>query len=344
MICLGVDQSKKFSQYTIGDEKGNIFKKTRIANESEEIQKLMESLPEGPRKAALEASRHWGWLHDELEKYADEVLLGNPLEMKAIAHAKVKTDSIDSMTIYHLLRTDLLPTCYVPPKEVREIKDQLRFRGFLIMVRGMIKNQIHVLVDRNHVLQPGQRETEGLFSQKGLKALEKVELSEREKKILDELLVLLKQLEAQIEIGNQWVEELYEGSPEAKLIDTIPGFAHFLSVFACYEIGEIHRFREAKKLCAYAGLVPSVYASGEKTFYGKITKRGNAHLRWALIEAVSPSVVSDPRLRTQYERLREKKGTKVARVAIARKLLEWVYRVWKTGRTFQELTSQAALN
>ena len=65
MICLGVDQSKKFSQYTIGDEKGNIFKRTRIANEEKEIQKLMESLPERPKMAALEASRHWGWLHDQ---------------------------------------------------------------------------------------------------------------------------------------------------------------------------------------------------------------------------------------------------------------------------------------
>jgi transposase len=344
MICIGIDQSKKFSQYTIGDEKGNIIKRTRIVNEAEEIQTLMESLPEGPKIAALEASRTWGWLHDELEKHTERVLLGNPLEMKAIAHAKVKTDSIDSETIYHLLRSDLLPACYVPPKEIREVKDQLRFRGFLIMLRGMMKNQIHVLVDRNHALQPGQRETKDLFSQAGLKALKEVELPDRERKILDELLKLLEQLEAQIAIGNDWVEALYQASPEAQLIDTVPGFHHFLSVLVRYEIGDIHRFREAKKLCASAGLVPSVYASGEKVFYGKITKRGNTHLRWALVEAVNPAVISDRLLRNEYEGFRERKGTKVARVAMARKLLGWVYRVWKTGKSFQTLTSQAALS
>lgn len=343
MIYIGIDQSKRFSQYTIGDERGRIFKRTRIANEAKEIRNLMESLPEGPKIAALEASRAWGWLHDEMEKYTEETLLGNPLEMKAIAHAKVKTDTIDSATIYHLLRSNLLPTCYVPTPEIREIKDQLRFRGFLISLRGRVKAQIHVLVDRNHVLQPGHRETKDLFSQPGLEALGTVELPDRERKILDELLRLLAQLNAQIEVGNDWVESLYRESPEAQKIDSIPGFAHFLSVLVRYEIGEIHRFREAKKLCSYAGLVPSVYASGERVFYGKITKRGNTHLRWALIEAVYPAIISDPMLKAEYERIRERKGTKIARVAVARKLLEWVYRVWKTGKSFQELTSQAAL-
>ena len=138
--------------------------------------------------------------------------------MKAIAHAKVKTDSIDSATIYHLLRTDLLPTGYVPPKEIREIKDQLRFRGFVIMLRGMIKNQIHVLVDRNHVLQPGERETQDLFSQAGLTALKEVLLPDRERKILDELLRLYQHLEGQIELGNQWRKCFTAESPSGETL------------------------------------------------------------------------------------------------------------------------------
>lgn len=343
MIYIGVDHSKNFSQYTIGDEMGNIFKKVRIANEEDEIRQLMESLPEEPKTAALEASRTWGWLHDELEKYTDETFLGNPLEMKAIAHAKVKTDSIDSATIYHLLRTNLLPTCYVPPKEIREIKNQLRFRGFLVRLMGMVKNQIHVLIDRNHVLQPGERETKRLFTQKGLQALKEISLPHRERQILDELLQLYRQLNAQIDIGNQWVESLYEESPEAKLIDTIPGFAHFFSILIRYEIGDIQRFWSAKKLASYAGLVPSVYSSGGKTFYGRLSKKGNAHLRWAAVEAVNGAVTSSAYLRAEYERIKERKGVKTARAAVARKLLEWVYRVWKTGKSFQTLISQTTL-
>ncbi len=343
MICLGVDQSKHFSQYTIGDEKGKIFKRVKIGNTSEDIKQLMDSLPQGPKTAALEASRHWGWLHDELEKYVDQVSLCNPLKMKAIAYAKIKTDSIDSETIYHLLRTDLLPICFVPPKEIREIKDQLRFRGFLVMLRVRVKNQIHTLVDRNHVLQPGQRPTAELFCKKGLQCLREVQLPERQRAILNEYLALFEQLNKQIQTGNDWVKELYSQSPEAQQIDTIPGFAIFFSVLVRYEIGDIHRFRAADKLCAYAGLVPSTYASGNRCFQGRITKEGNAYLRWAAVEAAQQAVKSNPVFRELYERIRQRKSSKIARVAVARKLLEWVYRVWKTGKTFQELISQATL-
>lgn len=343
MIFIGVDQSKRFSHYTIGDKDGNIFKRAKVSNEAKDIRKLMESLPEEPKKAALEASRAWGWLHDELEKYADEVLLGNPLQMKAIAHAKVKTDSIDSETIYDLLRADLLPTCFVPPPQIREVKDQLRFRGFLVRIRTMVKNHIHTLIDRNHVLGPEVRSVKDLFSKTGLLALKDVGLPLPERQILDEYLLLLEHLEARLDVSKGWIDSLYEASSEAKLLDTIPGFGRFLAVLVQYEIGDIHRFESAKKLCSYAGLVPSVYASGGKTFYGKITKQGNSHLRWALIEAVMPATVSNAYLRSQYESIKQRKGGKVARVAIARKLLEWVYRVWKQRQCFETVLSQAIL-
>ena len=343
MIYIGIDHHKRFSQYTAMDEGGKVIKRAKISNEEEEVKSFMECLPPGPKKAALEASRAWGWMFDEMEKYTEETLLGNPLEIKAIAHAKIKTDAIDSQTIAHLLRADLLPTCFVPSKEIREIKNQLRFRGFLIKLRGMVKNQIHVLIDRNHVLKPEERDFSVLFGNKGLDALEKVTLPEKERQVLDELLKLLEVLEQQIGISDDWVEKLYEENSTAPLLDTIPGFAHFLSVFVYYEIGDIHRFYSAKKLCSYAGLVPSTYASGGKSFQGHITKRGNTHLRWALVEAVTPAVRSNAVLKAEYERLRQRKGSKVARVAIARKLLEWVYRVWKTQKSFQALLSQTTL-
>jgi len=343
MYYIGIDHHKKYSQYTVMDTVGKVLKRAQVSNRAEEIKDFMESLPEGPKVAAMEASRTWGWLFDEMEKYTEEMFLGNPLEMKAIAHAKVKTDSIDSATIAHLLRSNLLPCCFVPSQEVREVKDQLRFRGFLVKVLGMVKNQIHVLIDRNHVLQSEDREWVGLFSKKGFEALKGVDLPGKERQILDELLKLFESLKSQIEISNGWVEALYESSAQAQLIDTIPGFGHFLSVLVVYEIGDIERFETPKKLCGYAGLVPSTYASGGKSFQGHITKRGNGHLRWALIEAVLPAITSNVVFRTEYEKIRERRGTKIGRVAMGRKLLEWIYRVLKRGQSFQEIISQSTL-
>ena len=77
--------------------------------------------------------------------------LAHPLKVRAIAEARIKTDRIDSRILAHLLRCDLLPTAYVRPKEQRTAQQVLRQRMFLVRVRTMVKNRIHVLIDR----QPG---------------------------------------------------------------------------------------------------------------------------------------------------------------------------------------------
>ena len=87
-----------------------------------------------------------------------------------------------------------------------------------------------------------------------------------------------------------------------------------------YEIDDISRFRDEKKLCAYAGIVPSTHASGGKVFHGRITKTGNKWLRWAAIEAAQTAVRSDSEFRAYYQRVRARKGTNAAKVATARRL------------------------
>ncbi|XEN34641.1 hypothetical protein M728_005302 (plasmid) [Ensifer sp. WSM1721] len=96
-----------------------------------------------------------------------------------------------------------------------------------------------------------------------------------------------------------------------------PPVGEFFARLIDAEIGDIARFRTSKKLAAYAGLVPSTYSSGGKTFHGKIIKQGNKWLRWAFVKAVAPAIASDAQLRAQYEHLKIR-GTNKARVAIAR--------------------------
>ena len=100
------------------------------------------------------------------------------------------------------------------------------------------------------------------------------------------------------------------------------------------EIDDIARFRTPKKLAAYAGLVPSTYSSGGKTFHGKIIKQGNKWLRWAFVEAVTPAIASDPELRAQYDHLKFR-GVNKARVAIARKLLTIAFQILRDQRAYE---------
>lgn len=107
------------------------------------------------------------------------------------------------------------------------------------------------------------------------------------------------------------------------------------------EIDDISRFRDEQKLCAYAGLVPSTYASGGKVFHGRVTKTGNKWLRWAFVEAVSPAIRSDADLFAYYERLRIRKDANAARVATARRLLTIVYRVLSQDRLYERRNRRA---
>jgi len=102
-----------------------------------------------------------------------------------------------------------------------------------------------------------------------------------------------------------------------------------------YEIDDISRFRDEKKLCAYAGLVPSTHASGGKVFHGRITKTGSKWLRWAAIEAAQTAVRSNPEFHAYYQRLRMKKGSNAAKVATARRLLTIVYRLLLQERPYR---------
>ena len=101
------------------------------------------------------------------------------------------------------------------------------------------------------------------------------------------------------------------------------------------EIDRVERFRNEKKLAAYAGLVPSTYSSGERTVHGRITKQGNKYLRWAVIEAVWPAIKVDEGLRSYYERIKRHKDANTAKVATAKRLLTIVYKIMRDRRFYQ---------
>ena len=151
-------------------------------------------------------------------------------------------------------------------------------------------------------------------------------------------LELLKFLKAKVSQSDITVRELGKRDMRVKLPKSIPGIGPFFSVLILYEIDDVGRFRDERKLCAYAGLVPSTYASGGKVFHGRITKTGSKWLRWAAIEAAQTAVRSNPEFYAYYQRLRIRKGTNAAKVATARRLLTIVYRLLRQERLYEKRT------
>lgn len=334
MYCIGVDYHKRYSHMTVLDAQGQVVTAGIVPNTAEGVRTFVAPYRAGGR-AAVEATRNWTVIYDLLEAELEEVQLAHPLKVRAIAEARIKTDRISSWTLAHLLRCDLLPTAYVRPKAERPAQLILRQRMFFVRVQTMVKNRIHVLVDR----QPGVREVahefSDLFGAAGLTWLRTVALPAEERQLLDSELELLEELRRRIAQSNALVKQLAGGEARVAWVQSIPGFGPFLSVLVVIEIGDIARFAGPEKLCAYAGLVPSVYASGGKVFHGRLIKQGNKWLRWALVEAIAPAVGSDAELREYYDRLRQRKGPNAAKVATARRLLTIVYRVLSQARPYE---------
>lgn len=284
MHCIGVDYHKKYSYIVVKDEAGRVKERGTVSNTKEELHRFLG--PFCPGVAVVEATRNWGLIYDWLEEVLDDVALAHPLKVKAIAEARIKTDKISAEILADLLRAGLLPRAYAPGKQTRDPKNVLRQRMFFVRVQTMVKNRIYDILDRQpDVVCQAPADVSDLFGTAGIQWLGQMVLPGEDNKLLASDLELLKFLREKIIQSNNTAKELGKEDARAKLLQTIPGIGPFFSVLILYEIDDISRFRDEKKLSAYAGLVPSTYASGGKVFHSRITKTGNKWLRWAAIEA-----------------------------------------------------------
>src|SRR5512137_916205 len=153
MPFAGVDAHKRYSRVVVKDEAGSVLCRASLQNDVGSFQSFFGAI-DGPTKAVLEAGRDWGVIYDLLEGIGVEPVLANPLKTRAIAEAKIKTDTIDAHTLSTLLRADLIPMVHVPSQKVRSHKNLLRQRFWLVEMRTRIKNRTHNILDRNHVTLP----------------------------------------------------------------------------------------------------------------------------------------------------------------------------------------------
>ena len=331
MLYTGLDFHRSFTYVTTMNDKGEIIGQKKLPSNGEIVDFLKGF--EDSMEVAIESTPSWYWLYDSLEDEGFDVKLSHPLRTKAIAYAKVKTDKVDSATLAHLLRSDLLPLSYVPGKTVRLSRELLRYRASLVKIQTRIKNKIHMVLARNNV----NNEYSDLFGKAGMAFLHSLPLPENYKIALEGYLNVLETVRNEIKIVSRRVQQVAEKDHDAMLLMTIPGVGYYSALLIKSEIGDVKRFPSAKKLCSYSGLVPSTHTSGNVSYHGHITKRGSKWLRWILIEAAIHAVKRPGPLRRFYHKVERKKGGQIAKVATARKLLEWIYHILRDGNSYQEV-------
>jgi transposase len=324
MVHVGVDLDKRSSQIAVLTEDGEIAQQ-RLPNDPARLGKFFAQLP-AQTPVAIEASGTWWWLVDLLEQLGHRPILSNPKQTKAIAAARLKNDRVDAERLALLLRGDLLPTVWIPPAPLREARELIRHRIQLVWLRGVIRNRLHAMLARRN-LQPTSGKS--WLTQRGQRELQRLALTETPSRIREDCATLLPTLDTQIRRLDVDLVARWGRDPRVQRLTTIPGIGPFIAIVLVLELGDIQRFTHAKQVASYVGLTPRVRASAGRVRAGHISKEGNRLLRWVLVLAATQAIRRPGPLRTWFHAVKKRRGKKVARVALARRLAEIVFHVWK---------------
>jgi len=329
---VGVDLHKKTCFVTVMDKEGAIKRQTELPNRASELELFFKNYSQA--KIAVESTMNWLPFYERLEPLGCKVSLSNPLQTKAIAAARVKNDKVDSRILADLLRVNLLPTVHIQPKEIRDLKELVRQRSHYVELRTRIKNKVHSVLFKTGTEHPFTN----LFGKKGRIFLREIKLRPLYREELDRYLRTLELLDLQIEELSGEIERKARLDYDCQLLMTIPGIGFYGALMIKAEIGDISRFANANKLCAYAGLIPSTYASADKVRNGRITKMGSRWLRKTLIDAVTSASRNENKISVFYRKLKKNKGTGKAKVAAARKLCSIIFAILTDKQPFREFT------
>ena len=327
---IGVDLGKRKAVVVKKDRVGNVTGKVTLAVTEAALEKYFSK--QDPRsKVVVEATGNWMYLYETIEKHVPEVVLAHPLKTRAIAEARIKTDTIDATTLAELLRLDGIAKAYIPPQEVRDTRELLRYRASVVSLRMGLKNKVHAVLTKNGI-ECSFSNVVGKKSRQWLKTLSVRDCYRRE---LDGYIRLAELSTALIQEITTRIKEVVSVTPQAQLLMTVSGISYYSALLILSEIGQIERFPSAKHLCSYAGLVPSVYSSGRKSFHGRITKQGSRWLRWICVEISIHAANGDARFQSLYRRILRRRGLATAKVAVGRKILTVIYAMLKNNEPFR---------
>lgn len=328
---VGCDVHKRTAVFSILLQDGKLFATYTIPVTREALTAFAERQLHSEDRLAMEATTNTWAVAGLLQPFVKEIVIGNPLKVRAIAEAKIKTDKVDSRVLAELLRCDYLPRVWQPDKETQRLRRLTHRRSALVSDRTRLKNRLHSIL--HHTLVP-LPECD-LFSKKGIAWLRQVPLAQEEALARESDLRLLEQTELEIaQLDDLLVREAWQDE-KVRLVMSIPGIDYTVAQTCLAAIGDVSRFENAKKLAAYLGLNPSTRQSGEHCYHGKITKQGNAHARWLLVQAAQHLGQYRGPLGQTMRKIIKRKNRSVAVVACARKLAVLLWHVLSSGEPFR---------
>jgi transposase len=287
----------------------------------------------------IESTTNAWHVYDLLAPVVERVVVANPVKVKQIAQARVKTDVRDTFILARLLAANLVPEVWVPPAHVRELRQLLSQRRQLVETHTQIVKRMHSVAHRHHL----QHERGKRFNEKNTLWQKDKRLSSVEQFQLELEMENRAYIEKQISRIGKEVAKMSHQKPWAQdmtYLMQLPGFGVITAMTVLAAIGEIQRFASPKQLASYSGLTPGLEQSGTKNRGKGMTKEGRRELRWALVEVAQRAVKSDPWWKTRFQEMQKRMHRNQAIVAIARRLLELVWYVLTRRQPYRHFSHE----
>jgi len=307
---------------------------------------------------------YWIPVYSVLEPHVD-VHVVNPLFIKYVPGRK--TDTLDSVWIGEIALNGMFKASYIPPRNIRELRELTRTYRKLIEERTNHKNRIHKILVRNGIRlsdvlsdifgksgmiiingliegKPIDQTLKMIHNSRILKKKDEIkrticgEISENDLFVIRQSIECISQHDCQIaQYEDRILKNITPDKGNIEILVSIPGIGFTIGSSILAEIGNIRQFDNSKQLVSWSGLSPAVYESAGKTAHGHITKRGSKYLRTMLIEAAQSIARGKPnRLKHFFSRIQSRKGYKKAIVALARKLLSIIHHLLSNHEKYVE--------
>jgi len=289
-----------------------------------------------PVIVGLEASGYSPWFEALLEELSCEVWLGHATEIRRRARWRPKNDRRDAELIWELMVHGEFPRLHRPPATTREVLRMLRYRQKLIKLRTMAKNSLQAIA-----LQAGLAKGKQLFSRVGHEEFKSAAMSPVLHWQHEHWFALLQPLNQQLLETTVWFKEQSRGNISIQRLRTHPGIGLLTAICILHTLQPVERFRNTRKVAAYAGFDPVERSSAERQHFLGISKAGSRLLRYLLVEAVQTAVRYDEDLKRFYKRLAQRRGRPKAKVAAARKLLIRAYIMMRDEIDYAEFRRRA---
>ena len=348
MLYVGIDQHKKYLTICVRNEQGDIESQRQVSTKWDKIDQFLESMQEQANKgngyvAVIEVCGFNEWLIKRLEQYGcKQVYI-----IKAPERSRQKTDTRDAAGLSELLWINRdriaagkkllrVSVVYQPTEQEYDDRQATHIRHRLGQALTRTKNSIKSILRRHNLEQ--ECPTKGGFTQAALRWLSVIELPELDRFDMDMRLKEYDLYTEQISKIEARINERAKNNAKVHRLRTMPRVGMYTALAIVAHIGAIERFPHARSLSNYFGITPVCHNSGGKDRSGNITKAGHPFIRFLLAQMVLHALRGDPGLRKWYRQVKRRRGSKIARVAVMRRLCESLWHMLRHNENYLEVS------